>query len=218
MKPAFESRLNISLSGLLNQMGVISHSEHLSQGRKDILIYHQGLAIVLEGSYDKKDAEDDAKKRIEQLAADVAIAIHYPPTEFPQNLTEGEIEDKLKRITLPVRVIVPEEISGILFYILHEKNVLAKPTEDWYELNLNSLASLISEIAQFIISEDSVKKAEEDVSNLVQGFVDALSVHHESERIAKNLSASFTDYMGSQLATQLKLRRPSSPRPRWRPF
>jgi hypothetical protein len=68
-------------------MGVISHSEHLSQGRKDVLIYHQGLAIVLEGSYNKKDAEDDAKKRIEQLAADVAIAIHYPPADFPQELT-----------------------------------------------------------------------------------------------------------------------------------
>src|SRR5208283_3132863 len=101
MKPAFESRLNIALSGLLSQMGVISHSEYLSQGRKDILIYHQGLAIVLEGSYDKKDAEKDAKKRIEQLAADVAIAIHYPPAEFPQSLTEGEIVDKLKEVELP---------------------------------------------------------------------------------------------------------------------
>jgi hypothetical protein len=60
-------------------MGVISDSEHLIQGRKDVLIY-QGLAIVLEGSYDKKDAENDAKKRSEQLAADVAIAIH--PTSF----------------------------------------------------------------------------------------------------------------------------------------
>ena len=187
MKPAFESKLNILLSKLLNQMGVISHSEHLSQGRKDVLIYHQGLAIVLEGSYDKKDAEDDAKKRIEQLAADVAIAIHYPPADFPQELTENEIEKKLQTAILPVRVVVPEDISGTLFRLLYQKNVVAKPIEDWYELDLNSLASLIKEIAQFIISEDSVKKAEEDVSNLVQGFVDALSFHHQSETIAKNL-------------------------------
>jgi hypothetical protein len=187
MKPAFESKLNILLSRLLNQMGVISHSEHLGQGRKDVLIYHQGLAIVLEGSYDRQDAENDARKRIEQLAADVAIAIHYPSAEFPQELTEDEIGKKLQTATLPVRVVVPEDISGTLFSLLHKKNVLAKPIEDWYELNLNSLASLIKEIAQFIISEDSVKKAEEDVSNLVQGFVDALSFHHESETIAKNL-------------------------------
>jgi hypothetical protein len=57
MKPAFESKLNVLLSRLLNQMGVISHSEHLSQGRKDILIYHQGLAIVLEGPYDRQEGE-----------------------------------------------------------------------------------------------------------------------------------------------------------------
>jgi hypothetical protein len=187
MKPAFESKLNILLSKLLNQMGVISHSEYLSQGRKDVLIYHQGLAIVLEGSYDKKDAEDDAKKRIEQLAADVAIAVHYPSDEFPQDLTENEIEKKLQTIILPVRVIVPEDISGTLFRLLYQKNVVAKPIEDWYELDLNTLASLIKEIAQFIISEDSVKKAEEDVSNLVQGFVDALSFHQQSETIAENL-------------------------------
>ena len=134
MKPAFESKLNILLSKLLNQMGVISHSEHLSQGRKDVLIYHQGLAIVLEGSYDKKDAENDAKKRIEQLAADVAIAIHYPPDKFPQDLTENEIEKKLQTTILPVRVIVPEDISGTLFRLLYQKNVVAKPIEDWYEL------------------------------------------------------------------------------------
>ena len=78
MKLAFESKLNILLSELLNQMGVTSHSEYLGQGRKDVLIYHQGLAIVLEGSYEKQDAEKDAKKRIEQLAADVALAVHYP--------------------------------------------------------------------------------------------------------------------------------------------
>jgi hypothetical protein len=187
MKPAFESKLNILLSKLLNQMGVISHSEHLSQGRKDLLIYHQGLAIVLEGSYDKKDAENDAKKRIEQTAADVAIAIHYPAEEFPQDLTENEIEKKLQTIVYSVRVIVPEDISGTLFKLLYKKNVVAKPIEDWYELDLNTLASLIVEIAQFIISEDSVKKTEEAVSNLIQGFVEALSFHHESDQIAKNL-------------------------------
>ena len=51
MALAFESKLNILLSELLNQIGVTSHSEYIGQGRKDVLVYHQGLAIVLEGSY-----------------------------------------------------------------------------------------------------------------------------------------------------------------------
>lgn len=186
MKPAFESKLNVLLSELLNQMGVVSHSEHIDKGRRDVIIYHQGLAIVLEGSYDKQDAENDAKKRIEQLAADVAIAIHYPQT-FSQQLTEGEIKEKLKESVLPVRVIVPEDISGTLFRVLYQKNVIAKPIEDWYGLNLNLLATLIQEIAQFIISEEVVIRAEEDVSDLIQGFVDFLSSHKQSKAIANNL-------------------------------
>jgi len=187
MKQAFESKLNILLSELLNQMGVVSHSEHLTkEGRSDVIIYHQGLAIVLEGSYDKQDAENDAKKRIEQLSADVAIAIHYPKT-FSQQLTEGEIKEKLQVSILPVRVVVPEDISGTLFRLLYQKNVIAKPIEDWYGLDLNLLGTLIQEIAQFIISEEVVTKAEEDVGDIIQGFVDFLSSHKQSKAIAENL-------------------------------
>jgi hypothetical protein len=187
-------------------MGVISHSEYLGKGRKDVLIYHQGLAIVLEGSYDKKDAESDAKRRIEQLAADVAIAVHYPATEFPQDLTADEIEAKLEKIKLPVRVIVPEEISGILSYLPQEKKVFAKLIDDWYELNLSELVSLITEIAQFIISEESVKKAEEDVGDLVQDFVDNLSIHPQSERIAKNLYSVLYKLYGFSIGDPVEIK------------
>jgi len=162
MKQAFESRLNIGLSELLNQMGVVSHSEYIGNGRKDVIIYHQGLAIVLEGSYDKQDAENDAKRRIEQLACDVAVAVHYPRS-FAQELTEGEIRTRLKESRLPVRVIVPEDISGTLLRRLHDKDVVAKPVEGWYELDVNLLGTLIQEIAQFIINEEMVGEAEAEV-------------------------------------------------------
>jgi len=183
---AFESKLNILLSELLNQMGVTSHSEYIGQGRKDVITYHQGLAIVLEGSYEKQDAEKDAKKRIEQLAADVALAIHYPSV-FPQDLTEGEIKQKLQQIALPVRVIVPEDISATLFQLLYKKNAIAKPVADWYEVDLNSLATLIKEIAQFIISEEAIKETEGDVGDLIDSFVAFLSSHQQSQAIANNL-------------------------------
>ncbi len=195
MKQAFESRLNVLLSELLNQMGVVSHSEYLGRGRKDVIIYHQGMAIVLEGSYDKQDAENDAKRRIEQLACDVAIAVHYPKT-FSQNLTEGEIREKLKEAKLPVRVIVPEDVSGSLLRKLHEKDVIAKPVEDWYDLDVNLLATLIQEIAQFIINEEMVGEAEEDVARLVEVFVDHLSLHKQTERIAINLDSALYKLYG----------------------
>ena len=41
MKLVYEDRLNVLPSRLLNQMGVISHSEQLNRGRKDIVVYNQ---------------------------------------------------------------------------------------------------------------------------------------------------------------------------------
>jgi hypothetical protein len=195
MKQAFESRLNVLLSDLLNQMGVVSHSEYLGKGRKDVIIYHQGMAIVLEGSYDKQDAENDAKRRIEQLACDVAIAVHYPKT-FAQDLTEGEIRFRLKETKLPVRVIVPEDVSDSLLRKLYEKDVIAKPLEEWYDLDVNLIATLIQEIAQFIINEEMVGEAEEEVAHLVAVFVDHLSLHRQTESIAINLDSALYKLYG----------------------
>jgi hypothetical protein len=158
MTLAFESRLNILLSELLQSLGVVSRAELLNnKGRRDVVVYHQGLAIVLEGSYSRGDAENDAKKRIEQLSADVALAIHYPSV-FPQELAEYELRQKLRETTFAVRVIVPEDISGTLFQLLEQKKVIAKSLEDWHHLDLNTLASLIREVGQFIISDEVVKK------------------------------------------------------------
>jgi len=195
MKQAFESRLNVLLSELLNQMGVVSHSEYIGRGRKDVIIYHQGMAIVLEGSYDKQDAENDAKRRIEQLSCDVAVAVHYPKT-FSQELTEGEIRERLKETKLPVRVIVPEDVSGTLLRKLYEKDVIAKPVEGWYDLDVNLLATLIQEIAQFIINEEMVGDAEEEVARLVEMFVSHLSLHKQTEKIAFNIDRALYKLYG----------------------
>jgi len=186
MNLAFENRLNVLLSELLQSLGVISRAELLNKGRRDVVIYHQGLAIVLEGSYSKADAENDGRKRIEQLSADVALAIHYPPV-FPQEVAEHQLKQRLKKATFGVRVIVPEDISGTLFELLEQKTVVAKPLETWHECDLNGLVSLIREIGQFIISEESIKKAEENVSDLVQSFVSFFLSHNQSSIIAKNL-------------------------------
>ena len=72
------------------------------------------LKLVIEG-YNKTDAERDAEKRMEQLSVDAAIAINYPH-EFPQQLTEPEIEEKLKTARFGLKVIVAEDISGTLYF------------------------------------------------------------------------------------------------------
>lgn len=205
MTQAFESRLNIILSQLLQQQGIVSRAEFIGKGRKDVLIYHQGLSIVLEGSYDKLDAEKDAAKRIEQLSADVSIAVYYPNI-FPQELSDKEITGELETVIFSVKVIVPEDVSGTLFKFLYQKNVIAKPVQDWQEMNLSELGTLIQEIAQFIITEESIKKAEDNVSELIQSFVEALTFHPESAVIAKNIHDVLYELYGFSIGDPNKIK------------
>lgn len=184
MTKAWETKLNIALSELLCQMGIASRGEVLYKGRQDVLVYHQGLAVVLEGSYSKQDAEDDAKKRIEQLSADLAIAVHYP-SDIPQELRESEIKEKLKHANMLAKPIVPEDFSETLFEKLG-KGVAITP-DNWLTVDLNGLVELIREVGLFVISEEAVKKTEVAVGDLVDEFVTNLSRHDESASIAQNL-------------------------------
>lgn len=204
MKYVFEDRLNVLLSELLGQAGVISYSEQLGKGRRDMAIYYQGLRIVLEGSYTKSDAEKDAIRRIEQLPVDMAIALLYPP--FPQEIPETEIKEKLKSSVFSVKIIVPKDISGTLHEFLSEKKVIAEPSEEWIEVDLNGLSDIIRESAQFIISEKHVKEVEDEVNELIDNFVNYLSKHPRSNTIARNLYNILLKLYGFSIgdATEIK--------------
>jgi hypothetical protein len=175
--------LNILLSELLNERGVISSSEQIGQGRKDIIAYCNGLRIFLEGSYHRNDAEKDTLKRVNQLEADLAIAIHYLET-YPQNITEIELKNKLKESTFEVKIFVPEDISRTLFEFLKSKFVIEG---EWLKVDLDLLANLLKESTQFIISERHVEEINKEISYFIENFVHRLSVHPHSSTIAKNL-------------------------------
>ncbi len=57
MTQIFGNNLNVLLSELFNQMGVISYAKQIGSGRSDIVVYYQGLDVVLEGFYSRSDAE-----------------------------------------------------------------------------------------------------------------------------------------------------------------
>jgi hypothetical protein len=91
---AFETKLNIYLSRIFNEeLGIQSISEtRRGKGRPDILIYIGGVKIVIEGSYCKKDAEDDIKAKVEKGFADVGIALYYK--EVIPDSVESEVLEK----------------------------------------------------------------------------------------------------------------------------
>jgi hypothetical protein len=186
MKLAFENKLNILLSGLLQMLGIISRSEYLDKGRRDIIIYHQGIAIVLEGSYSREDSERDARKRIKQMDADIAMAIHYPPI-FPQDLPDKELKKLLSVAKYKVKIIIPDYMSPEIMTDLIQDRRLYKFSEEWIEVDLNELATIINEVTQFIINEPGIIKAESQVIKLVNDFVEFLSAYPNSSIIADNL-------------------------------
>lgn len=196
MKKVFENRLNVLLSSLLNENGVFSSSEQiLIGGRGDIIAYYQGLRIVLEGSYSKSDAQKDAEKRIDQFPIDLAIAIHYFEN-YSQTLTERELKRKLKESDYFVKVIVPIDVTGTITEFLLKKKYISEAQEGWTQVNLSSLANLIKESAQFIISEQHIKQIEEEVEDFINSFTKLLQTHPNSDSLANQLYDIFFKLYG----------------------
>lgn len=201
----FEGKLNVILSELLNQIGVVSRSEYLfPKGRKDIIIYHQGLQIVLEGSYFKEDAEKDAKRRIEQLACDIAIAICYPK-KFYQSLSDIQIKKELKNSNFLVKIIISKDIFDTLTLFPHRKRV-AEAGTCWQDYDLNSLTSLIFEAGEFIITEESMKEVEKEVYEFIEDFVENFSSHNQTKKIAKNLYQVLYKLYGFSIGDPIKIK------------
>jgi len=168
LKAVYEGRLNVLLSELLGKRGLVSRSEVLGSGRKDIVVYHKGFQIVLEGSYSMKDAEKDARKRLEQMCVDLAIAVYYPE-KISQDLSEVEIKEKLEKAEYYIKVLTP-----------------AKEFE-WIKVKLDSFGSVVREAVQFLISEKYIKEMEKKIDSFIQQFVTVLKTHPKSKTINQNL-------------------------------
>jgi|GEM_PF-1698260 hypothetical protein len=80
---AFEEKLNVLIGLILSEeLGVDSFSEDIRRGgRTDVVVFYNGTKIAIEGSYERADAERDAKRRIEDESAEIAplIEVNYKP-------------------------------------------------------------------------------------------------------------------------------------------
>ena len=90
---AFETKLNIYLSRILNENLKIESVSETRQGknRPDILIYYGGIKVIIEGSYSKSDAEIDVQKKINAGFGDVGLALHYVK-QIPDTKQENVME------------------------------------------------------------------------------------------------------------------------------
>ena len=187
-RKAFETKLNVLLARLLSkEMGFRAFSEHiLGKGRPDVVIYVNGVKIVLEGSYSKVDAEDDVKRRIQEGLGDLGVALFYREA-FPQNLTDSELEERLRASIFEVRLIAPEDISDTLLSYFTRRKIVPRWVTGWMEAKVQDLISIINEAIQFVVSEEDVNQAVNEIEQKINDFVVRTKSADRTKLLARKL-------------------------------
>jgi type I restriction-modification system DNA methylase subunit len=203
---AFETRLNVLLGRILSsELGLRAISECISRrDRPDIVVYLNGVKVVLEGSYSRADAENDVRLRIEEGLGDLGVAIYYKES-FPSSLTDSELEKKLESSTFEVRLIVPEDISDTLWAYFTHKRIEPKWVSRWTEARVADLASILNEAVQFIIGERDVTLAINEIEQKINDFVGSVKSVDQEKRIAKKLYDVFYRLYGLSVGDYEKI-------------
>jgi len=200
-KKAFETKLNVLIGLLLSkELGLNAISESIfSRNRPDVTVFVNGVKIIIEGSYSKKDAESDVIKKLEKGLADLGIALHYKE-DFPSNITDSKLECRLKASTFNVRLIIPEDISETLLAYFNNQRVQSRYTRyvtDWIEINgIMDIVPILNETIQFILQEKDVEKILGEIETTIKDFVCKTKYIDSNKQIAKNLYDIFYKLYG----------------------
>lgn len=185
---AFETKLNIYLSQIFNEeLGIQSISEtRRGKGRPDILIYIGGAKIVIEGSYSKKDAEDDIKAKVEKGFADVGIALYYKQS-IPDSV-ESEVIEKLRKSKFDVKLFTPKDMSDTMLRYISGKKITSVAESDWFEANVIDLSTIIqTNVIEILVKEEDIAKTIQEIESASNDFVHRLRSLDKNKKIAENL-------------------------------
>ncbi|MDA8054886.1 MAG: hypothetical protein M0Z77_04455 [Thermoplasmatales archaeon] len=188
MDKAFETKLNILLSELLNEkLGMQSIAETRRGGGRqpDVLIFIGGVKIVLEGSYTQRDAESDVNKKIEEDYGDIGIALYYK--EQIPDTNEIEVRARLAKSKFGVKIVAKEDISHTLLAYLENKKIRSIPLTKWEEIDILELSFLLRNIYDFLVKEEFITNATNEIEIKTKDFVDKLKVIDKSKTIAEKL-------------------------------
>lgn len=193
----FETKLNVLLGRMLSkEIGLRATSEYISRkNRPDVIVYVNGLRVVIEGSYSRADAENDVRKRIEEGIGDLGLALFYRE-HFPQNLPDSQLEEKLRNSIFEVRLIVPEDISETLLRYFTSKKITSKWVTEWMEAKIADLATILSEATQFVIREEDINQSIKEINEKINSFVQKLKSVDPAKHVAKGLYDVFYKLYG----------------------
>jgi len=172
-----EEVINVKLAEILRRdFKIDARAERIiGRRRPDIRCFYNGFVIGIEASYDKKDAEEDAKNRIEQGVVDIALAVWLkePFMDLPEDL----LTDAIKKSKFSVKVFISLGTEGeLLSYLEEAVDRRAEPVTGWFEdIELPVIKNIIENSINYIIKEEDVQKIIEEMKNKFDNFVKTLN-------------------------------------------
>jgi len=188
-----EEVVNVKIAEIFSKdLGIDCRAERIKGRRRpDIRCYYRGFIISIESSYNRSDAEEDAKKRIEQepKLADIALALWIKEKDRFRDLPEARLEDVIRSAKYGVKVFAPVELRGTLLQFL-EKGIKrkAEPATGWFEdVDLPAIRGIIEHSIIFLVREEEIARLMESIRIQFDNFIKALNSVDPSGTLRRNI-------------------------------
>jgi PAS domain-containing protein len=188
-----EEVINVKLAEILSKdFGIDCRAERVKGRRRpDIRCYYKGFIILIESSYSRSDAEEDAKKRVEQepRLADIALALWIKEKDRFRDLPEAKLEDVVRSAKYSVKIFVPVELRGTLLQFI-EKGIKrgAEPATGWFEdVDLPTIRGIIEHSIIFLVREEDIAQLMKGVRTQFDNFIKALNSLDHSGSLRRNI-------------------------------
>jgi hypothetical protein len=173
-----EEEVNIRIADLLSEeLGLNCRPERPSGRRRpDIRCYYRGFNIVIESSYDRGDAEEDARRRIEKEEGfDIAVALWLKEGDrYRADLGVRELKELIRGSRFDVALFTPSPQSELVKFIT-ERVSTARLSAGWFiDVNLSFIKDLVNNSIEYLIEEGVVEGVIEEVNRGLVNFITTL--------------------------------------------
>jgi PAS domain-containing protein len=188
-----EEVVNVKIAEIFSKdLDIDCRAERIKGRRRpDIRCYYRGFIISIESSYNRSDAEEDAKKRVEQepKLADIALALWIKEKDKFRDLPEALLEDVIRSAKYGVKVFAPVELRGTLLQFLEEGiKRKAEPATGWFEdVDLPAIRGIIEHSIIFLVREEEIARLMESIKIQFDNFIRALNSVDPSGTLRRNI-------------------------------